>query len=73
MSERMSAAQMQGIEGRIRQAVEQTIEAMKLRKLAMEMAIQSQGGAGADYVEAAERIYAFLTAPTSEVRVSLDG
>jgi hypothetical protein len=75
MAEHLNAQQVAQIEGKIRLAIEQAINGMNLRKLALETAADLVGGRSItplEFAEFATGIYEFLTSPAADIKVTLE-
>jgi hypothetical protein len=70
----ISARQLQAIEARVRQALQDTTERLELRKLAMSIALDAVKANGVEpgrIMEFAAGVYAFLIAPATDVRITI--
>lgn len=71
MADYLTGAQLKQIEDRWQQAMRGVVDAMSLRKLAMQMALDSKTPSES-IVEAAQRIYDFMSSPSREIVVRIE-
>lgn len=65
----LSAAQVSGIEAKVREAISMTITTIQARKLAVQYAIEAKSD---DLVKTAQMIYDFITQPANEIVIRIE-